>query len=159
MMKKKKEFTAAGAHNSVVYERPQWKHYLRWICFLIVVSLDSLLIISVISFHTSNPGSWTSLPRELLGLSVVGFLNLVTLPSIVFEANRVEVTPDKLILANLLYTTKLKWTDITGFYAPRALKFSILKTTRFFHLLNKRDLERYDELVQTIEHKTHKESD
>ena len=154
-MAKRKEFSASSG-TSKTYQRSAWKHIIRWLAFLFIVALDLAVLASMVKSHYIIPPGQTVaqlLLREAIGLSMIGFFHLLILPSIVLEANKVEVTPDRLILDNLLFRSKIKWEDIVAFKQPRILKFAILRTKKFFHLLNRRDLERYDELAETIEHK------
>lgn len=128
---------------------------MRWFAFLFVVVLDATLIASSINAHIVRhvPTSTLPLLREAIGFFLVAGCHLMVIPSIVLEANKVEVTPDRLILDNLIWRTKIKWEDITAFNAPRILKFAILRTKKFFYLINKRDIERYDDLADIIVHK------
>ena len=153
-MTKRREFSAS-ASTTRTFERAKWKHYVRWFAFLFVLVLDATLVASSINAHFIRhiPTAPLSLAREGIGFFLVACCHLMVVPSIVLEANKVEVTPERLILDNLIWRTKIKWEDITAFNAPRILKFAILRTKKFFYLINKRDIERYDDLAEIIEHK------
>lgn len=128
---------------------------MRWVAFLFVVLVDVTLVATTVNAHFIRhiPTSTLPLVREFIGFFLIACCHLMVVPSIVLEANKIQVTPERLILDNLIWRAKIKWEDIAAFNAPRILKFAILRTKKFFYLINKRDIERYDDLAEIIRHK------
>lgn len=141
---------ATTAH---IYRRTKWQHFVRFVAFGGVMALDFGLLGSAISHHLVKTYSLASIGKEALAYFLVLLCNMAVLPSILLEANTVEVTDDRLILNNLLFRSALPWSEITSVIAPIYLKFAIIKTKKFFYLLNKRDIEGFPELINTIREK------
>ena len=144
---------AASKGLPIIYKRNRWQHFVRFVAFGGIMALDFGLVGSAISHHLVRTYSMLSLGRELLAYFLVLLCNLVVVPSIVLEAHTVEVTDDRLILNNLLFATSLPWEDIKSVVAPVYLKFAIIKTRKFFYLLNKRDIDGFSDLINTIRQK------
>lgn len=141
--------------NPNLHQRSRWKHYIRWFFLAILIMIDWALFSSLLRNHFT-PGHVVTMNiflKELLTLTMLTFCNLTVIPSILLEVDKVEVTPDKLILHLLFFKRKENWDDIVKYMTPNYLKFHIVKSKSFIYLLNKRDLNRYDDLMQTIRHK------
>lgn len=144
---------AGSRQLSTIYKRNRWQHLVRFVALGGIMALDFGLLGSGISHHMTKTFTLVQLGKEFLAYFLVLLCNLAVLPSILLEANSVEITDDRLILNNLLFRTCLPWTDITAVIAPIYLKFAIIKTKRFFYLLNKRDINHFQDLINTIREK------
>lgn len=135
-----------------VYKRPEWKNVLHWTAFLCCVVFDVSVIFVSIRHHlyTSHAPTMVMLGKELLSYAMTVGLNLLILPSIVFEARSVELREDCLIVRHLVKTSRIPWSDVKSLFDPLLLKFAIIRTPKFFQLINKRDIRNYDELLHTI---------
>lgn len=90
---------------------------------------------------------------QLVCYALLFVCNAAILPSVVLEARKVEIFDDKLVVHNLLYTTSIPWSDIRKVTSPIWLKFAIIKTPKWFALINKRDVEGFSDLIQIIREK------
>jgi hypothetical protein len=135
------------------YKRPAWKHYIRFAALAMILFIDFGMIGSGLRMHlvTHKILSGPMILKEMLAYILLLVANLTVLPSIVLTASRVDVDPDAMHCQNLLWQTRIPWDDIRSVSAPIWLKFAIIKTQRFFQLINKRDMSHFDELIQTIE--------
>ncbi len=153
-MQDKRGFSAAGQPKQI-YKRARWKHFTRWLALLGMVVLDVCLVGSGVHHHLTYPGTLTAsaILKEIIAYALVALCNLSVIPSIVMETDSVEVTSDKIIFNNLLFKMKEKWEDLTSLISPPYLKFAILRSRKFLYLLNRRDIDRFEDLLQTIRHK------
>ncbi len=135
-----------------VYTRSRWQNIVRWFAFAAIVTLDASCIISSLMHIATGP----ALPyygKQLIGYCLLLLCNAVVLPSIVLEARKVEVFEDRLVIHNLLYKVTLTWMEVRKVFSPIYLKFAVVHTAKFFHLINKRDVERFHDLIQIIRDK------
>jgi hypothetical protein len=135
-----------------IYKRAAWKNGLHYIAFFACMFFDFTVISVAVQHHilSSAPMAPDVLRRELIGGALSVLVNLLVLPSIVFEARRVELRNDFMIVSNLLIPCKVAYGDIKWVYDPFFLKFAIIRTPRFFQLINKRDIKEFHELLHTI---------
>ncbi len=138
------------------YKRKPFQHWSRMISFLALVFLDLSIVSVGIRSHMWKHVDMTSvmLLREAMLYAILAFLNCTILPSVVMEANEVEVTTEHITFRNLLYSQTVSWSDIKGIIAPIYLKFAIIKLPGSFQLINRRDIPNFDQLFQTIKIKT-----
>lgn len=149
-MGKKRDLSASG-ERSVYYTRARWKHWIRYFAVFIIALLTLGLLLSNISML--QEGRPLELRQAILSLVLVIFFDLTVLLPTILEVDRVWATPDKIILKTLFWTAKIPWSHVRQFHNPIYLTFAILRTPRCCYLLNKRDLQPADELVETIKFK------
>ncbi len=156
MSKKKKEFKdipigdAAAAVEE--YQRTRWKHYLRWLVFCWVLFLYTMLLMQ--SYHSHIILHKPFIIKELIAYVLCTVMLVPIVPSLVLEVDYAKVDDDALILQNLLMRKRELWTDMVKFWNPTYMKFAILKTKGFIYLLNRRDIPKFDKLVETIRSKS-----
>lgn len=144
-----------------VYQRAVWKHVVHWVFFSILstffVAASGELVMNV--FYGKDPGSLNHvLKGALLELMFCG-LNMMVIPSLLLEANKVELRQDRLIVWNLIWRSTIPWKDVKSVTNPFYLKFAIIKTPRFFQLINKRDIKEFAELLAIVKAKAHHASE
>jgi hypothetical protein len=151
--------TSAVSTPTRTYRRARWKHYIRYLALLGLIVVDCSFVSSAIRVITSHTEITVYLLSRLCMIYLIMLLsNLMFLPSIVLESDSVEVGDDGLTMKSLLYTAKVPWSDVKRVTNPLFLKFAIIRTPRFFQLINKRGIEGFDELIQTIQMKAEKAS-
>jgi hypothetical protein len=133
------------------YTRSRFQHAVRWIVFIGLSVLNIGLIMAFVHYlmiaATVSPAT---MARQCISLGLFLICDLCVFPSIVLECNKVELTPEKIRFHTLLFRGDVRWEDITGIIAPAYLKFIIIKTNSGYYLINKRDMDRFDELQQKI---------
>lgn len=124
--------------------------------FFALMFLDVSIVSLGIRSHIVKHLDLTSVMmlREGTLYLILFFLNCTILPSIVLEANEVEVSDEQVTFRNLVFSQTVKWSDITSVVAPIYLKFAIIRWPGHFQLINKRDITDFDRLLQTIKTKT-----
>lgn len=137
-----------------VFQRSTWQNIVRWLAFLLVLALNVACITATVSTIATHGFQAMRALKGLVAYVLLLLGNAVLLPSILFEARRIEVFADRMVIYNLIYKSTVQWSDITGVIAPIYLKFAVIKTQKFFHLINKRDVERFSDLIQIIRDKT-----
>jgi hypothetical protein len=140
------------------YQRSRWKHLVRAAAFLFIVFLDVASVGQTIDANVRHHVSTAAMGKEAFLFVMLVIANCLVLPSIALEADRIEVNDESIIIRNLLLKCTINWNEITAVSAPIYLKFAIIKTRRFFQLINKRDIPDFNELMQTIQTKTGKPS-
>jgi hypothetical protein len=135
-----------------IYKRPIWKSGIHWIAFSCCMMFNISVISVAVHHHmfSLKPLTWLLVQKELIADAMTILVDLLVLPSLVCEAQRVEAREDCLIVRTLLYKCQIPWTDIRSVFDPMFLKFAIIRTPRFFQLINKRDLKHFDELLHII---------
>lgn len=133
------------------FQRARWKHFVRFFFIGIIVLLFVALTIRSYELHFVYKNGFDV--REIVIYLWATIILLPFLPTLVFEADKVELGTDGLRLKNLFYGAHEKWEDIRSFKNPIYLKFAILRGKKGFYLLNKRDLPNFEQLVETIQHK------
>jgi hypothetical protein len=138
---------------SVTYKRARWKHFMRFGAFLMVLLMDSSFVYTAWKAHAILHMAFR--PQEMFGYFLLTVMNMFLLPSMVLEVDKVIVTPEKIVLHNLVWKFQEKWDELRKFSQPIFLKFAILYGSHGVYLINKKDLsvEEYQTLVETIEHK------
>lgn len=133
----------------VTYKRARWKHWARYFAVAVICMLNFSLVMSTIHIYQVHHS--LQLARELSSFLLVLFFDLTILLPMVLEVDGVSITPDDLILNRLLGKSKLKWSDIIYFGKPVYLNYAVLRTAHWVYLLNQRDIERFDEVVEIIQ--------
>jgi hypothetical protein len=136
-----------------VFERSGWQNIVRWLALGVILAMDTMCVLSTVQHAMAQGATGAFIGKQLISYVLLFICNCAVLPSIIFEAKRVEAFEDRLVIYNLLYKKTLRWEDIRQVVAPMFLKFAILKTQRFFYLINKRDVERFQDLIQIIRDK------
>jgi Bacterial PH domain len=138
------------------YQRKRWKHFVRYLALLLVLFADSGFVVPLVRIYTLPHADITPalILKQCFAYLLFIFCNVAIIPSIVMEADKVEVTDDGLIIHNLLFRRNLRWSDIRSVDVPWYLKFAILKTSGLFQLINKHDMPDFNHLIQTIQTKT-----
>jgi hypothetical protein len=136
-----------------VYRRSNFQNVVRWIAFGAIVILDLSAVWQTIITLSAGGANIGRFFKQILAYLILVATQAVIIPMIVLEARKVEVLPDKLVVHNLLYTNTIDWSDIKAVIAPIYLKFAIIKTPRWFVLINKRDVEGFSDLIQIIRDK------
>lgn len=124
---------------------------MRWFAFLMVILMDASFVNTSIQVHLVR--HWAFVPKEIFGYFLLAMLNMFLLPSMVLEVDKVIVKPDKIILHNLIWHFQEKWDELRSFKEPAFFKFALLSGKKFFYLINKKDIQGYPTLVETIQHK------
>jgi len=133
------------------YKRATWKHIGRWIMFVFLVGLNVAMPMSL--FERLARHNAVQLGPELVQFLFLAACDMYFLPTAIFEVNYVTVRGEELIVANLLWKTKLQRKDIVSFVCPRWLTWGLLRTPRCFYLINRADIANFDELASLIEQK------
>jgi hypothetical protein len=141
------------SHELQVYKRSNFQNAFRWVAFAAIVALDIACIASTIQYMMVKGFSIMYFVRQIFGYVLLFVCNAAVLPSIVLEARKVEILDDRLVIHNLLYTTSIPWTDVRKVTSPIWLKFAIIRTPKWFALINKRDVEGFSDLIQIIRDK------
>jgi hypothetical protein len=150
MVGKKNEAVPLG-QRSVQYRRARWKHWARYFGVGILVMLNISLVASNIELRTKNRG--LDPVREAVGYLVVLFFDVTILLPVLLEVDMVDIKPDSLTLNGMFSRRKLNWKDITYFNSATYLTYAILKSGKSIYLLNKKDLQPHEELVEIIQFK------
>jgi len=132
-----------------VYSRARWRHAVR-IFGVMVLLLLNVSMIGALATRNLH-GHTMPIDKDLQLIGLVLFCDISILLPMLAEVDRAQALQDKLILNTMFWKAKIPWADIVAFKAPSYLKFSILRTRRLFYLLNKRQLDRYDDLAKVIE--------
>jgi hypothetical protein len=137
------------------YKRARWKHYSRFVALAGLGLIDAMMVLTAIHSAEIHPlVTPAAIAKECVTVGVLMLCNLFVLPSIVLEADKVQLSTDKVSLWNLLWKTDINWQEIKTIVAPAYLKFAIVNTENAFYLINKRDVEGFDELLHTMRDKT-----
>lgn len=153
-MRKRRELSASGPEKVITFKRARWKHWVRSFGVCVIVILNISLVLSTIDIHRMH--AIPDIRREILSFLVVIFFDLLVLIPTILEVDQVMATPEKVVLKTLLWTSRVPWKEISGFFNPIYLTCMILRTPRCFYLINKRDIQPLEELIQTIEFKRNK---
>ena len=147
-MPKRKDTSASSGEKVVTFQRARWKHFIRYFGAFVIFWLNVSLVLATIEIHTTHesPDIW----RELLSYVIVLFFNVTVLVPTLLEVDTAWASPDKLTVGTLLWKSKIPWKDIVALYNPVWLTFAVLRTRRCFYLINKRDIQPLDELLETI---------
>lgn len=141
---------------TATYGRRAHHHWLRMLALLALafmdVSIVSLELRNYFLLHIVFTGK--ALLHRITLYIIFIFLNITILPSIVLEANRVEISDERITFRNLLFSQSVKWSEITSVVTPFYLKCAIVRWPGWFQLINKRDILDFDQLLQTIKTKT-----
>lgn len=155
--KDKKDKNAPGGKSGPqeVFRRPRWKHFVRWFAFLMVLAMDASFVSTSFQAHFIKHIALQPqmLQKEVFGYFLLAVCNMFLLPSMILEVDKVVVMPEKIVLHNLFWRFQEKWTELKRFKEPVFLKFSVLTGRKFLYLINRKDIDGYDTLVETIAHK------
>jgi hypothetical protein len=134
---------------SFVYSRARWRHGIRVFGVGILLLLNVSMVGSLSTRRTNgHPIPWSS-DLQLIGL--VLFCDISVLLPMLVEVDKAQALEDKLVLNTMFWKAKIPYEAIVSFKSPVYLKFSIVRTRRCFYLLNKRQLEKYDQLAKVID--------
>ena len=149
MPRPKQELTPEPAITE--FKRGPWPRLFRWVGVGVILALHSGIIMT--SYHSHvGLGRAVSI-KECIVYVMLLFMTAVLVPQIVFEVDSVRADADGLRIRNLFLSFHEKWADLKSFYDPPWLKFAVLRGAKFFYFLNKRDLNDFDRLEQTIKEK------
>ncbi len=148
MPKGKKQGSASGQRQEV-FKRARWKTAMRWFGLMVVGFLNISLVYENLHLHAVKR---MDLPHELMSFALLTFLDCVFLLPIIFEVDTAIVTADKLILKTLLWRARIGWLEIVELKRPVWLTFAVLRTRRALFLINRRDIQNHQELLEIIEH-------
>ncbi len=132
------------------YQRAAWRHVYRWILFIFVAGMDISMPMSLIERASHH----LMAIKPLFELGQFGFLFIVNcyfLPVCLLEVNYVVVRPEEILVANLLWEAKLTKGKIISLTTPRFLAAALLRTARWFYLINKSDIPNSEELIALIQ--------
>jgi hypothetical protein len=147
--KEDKPTTTPAFEAKVEFQRARWKHGMRIFGIVLMLILNVSLVMSDI--ERAQKAVHFSLPHELITYVALFLLDTTVLMPLLFEADKIEVFQDVLILKAVFWTARLKWEDIQYFKTPPMLKFAILRTQKSFYLINKRDMKKFPELAAEIQ--------
>lgn len=91
--------------------------------------------------------------KEFILYLLMLFMTGVLIPQIIFEVDYIRDDGDELRIRNLFLSFKEKWSELKWLYNRPFLKFAILRGKKFIYFLNKKDLQEFDKLVETIREK------
>lgn len=134
---------------SFVYSRARWRHAIRMFGVGILLVLNVSMIGALSTRRPTSHPIPLSADLQLIGL--VLFCDVTVLFPFLVEVDKAQALEDKLVLNTMFFKAKIPYADIVSFKAPGYLKFSIVRTRRCFYLLNKRQLEKYDQLAKVID--------
>jgi hypothetical protein len=137
--------------NDLMFRRSSWKNVFRLFGFFLVFWLDLGWVLTLID--RIGTGKAINFGVELITLVLILFFNLTILAPALLEADWLEAEQDFLIIKTMFWKYRIKWLDIKEIRQPRFLKFSILKTSKLFFLLNRTEIKRYEQLYDIIVHK------
>ena len=142
-------------NKKLFFLRARWKHYTRWVAFLLLAVIDFGFVGSAIHYQGNSLQvlAVANLARASLAIFMIILCNLFVLPSIVMEVDSIQVNADGIVICGLVFWSKERWDDLSLFIAPIWLKFAILKGKFFYYLINKRDIGNYAELSEILCHK------
>lgn len=134
----------------------EWKrktivHLFRWAGLAIFVALNLGFLMTLYKVHVVM-GQGLS-PKEVMLIFLVGALTISLLPQTFLEANYVGIDAEYIYINNLVFGFKEKWSDLKTFWNPSALNFAVLIGKKFVYFLNKKDLQDFQYLAETIEQK------
>lgn len=130
------------------YNRPLWKHIIRYPAAFFLILLNVAI---VMSFIERFPQHRVMDPfREAFFFGMVGFIDVFMFLPILLEVNKVQTDSDGIKISALLWRVKLTWDQISSFEQPKYLKFAILKTKKGMYFLNKYDLKPFYEVAEII---------
>ncbi|MBK7746789.1 MAG: hypothetical protein IPP57_10700 [Candidatus Obscuribacter sp.] len=132
-------------HKLFYSQRKRRKHYVRFFFLFFVVMLNVSTIGSLVG-RLLHHGQ-VSLTAELFQFVFNLALDLYILPSLLLEADSVEVDDQGINIKVLLWQSQLKFADVQSFQVIKYFTWAILKTRRCFYLINRRDLPNFDELL------------
>lgn len=150
MGRRKKEIAAEG-QSSLSFSRARWKHWLRYFGVTVIVLLNISLVMSTIQLHGARTAP--DIGSEIFSFALVIFFDITVLLPTILEVDQVQATPNWLIFKTLFWTSRIPWGEILALHNPLYLTFVIVRTPRCFYLLNRRDLQPFDQLLETIEFK------
>lgn len=160
MKKKKKEYKQLSVSAeqapektlSTHFKRPRWKHFVRMGTFGMLLMLYALFLFTSYNSHVVLHESFH--PKELIAYMVALVIAVPIFPQVFMEADEVTIEESGIVIKNLLFAKRLAWQDIKSFSNPIYLKFAIIRSPKFYYLLNRRDLPNFDQLVEQIQQKT-----
>jgi hypothetical protein len=136
-----------------VFRRGAFHTAFRWVALLIFVGMNIACIAMTVQYISQHGATPQYIGKLFISYLFLMICNVAILPSIILEAQKIEVFDDRLVIHNLLYRTAIQWSDIKKVVAPLYLKFAIIRTPKWFALINKRDVERFSDLIQIIRDK------
>jgi hypothetical protein len=136
------------------FARPRWRHATRVFGALVVLMFNVTMIGANIDYFTKH-GKTHGLKQEIGGYSLLLICDLLILLPIILEVDSARITDDKLILKTTFFKREIPWTTFTEFKRPPMLVYGILRTPRCFYLINRREMDRYDDLAQNIKARAH----
>ena len=134
--------------DEVVCQLRLWQRAWRWLGFTLI----SVLTVSFLaSDYTSGIGAGRFIwQREVFSLAVLLFFTATVLFPILMECWYVRADKDGLNMKSLFWIGKATWSEVKEFRNPKFLKFALLRTNRFFYLVNKYALPEFDKLDRMI---------
>ena len=124
---------------------------MRWMIFSFLIMIYLMLLLLAYRSHVLLGRSFS--PQELLGYILCTIMLIPILPSVILEVDYVKIGLEEIVFQNLLMRKIERWENLVKFDNPRFLKFAIVRTKSFMYLLNKRDIQHFDELIETIKQK------
>ncbi|MBY0549012.1 MAG: hypothetical protein K2W95_17195 [Candidatus Obscuribacterales bacterium] len=133
------------------WKRTNWARFFRWIGFGAVLSL--VTGVAMTSFYSHFQMGRPLVLKEFILYLLMLFMTGVLIPQIIFEVDYIRDDGDELRIRNLFLSFKEKWSELKWLYNRPFLKFAILRGKKFIYFLNKKDLQEFDKLVETIREK------
>lgn len=130
---------------AVVFRRKTFKRIIRYFYLLMLTGLVVSLPMSMIERHQHHLS--IDFKAEAFLLVFILAMNVLILPSSLFEVHAVIVKNDGLRLETMFAPVDIAYDDIVAFKLPPYLIWAVLRTKRGFYLINKRDIGNFDQLL------------
>lgn len=130
------------------FRRKARKSLVRYFYLLILLGLNISMPMSMIERAQHNMA--VDYGAEVFLLVFIFGLDVVMLPSLLFEVNGVIVGKDSLIIETLFGRHTIADSDIVSLKLPTFLVWAVLRTKRGFYLINRRDIPNFDELASLM---------
>jgi hypothetical protein len=133
---------------AVVFRRKTHKRLVRYFYLLMLTGLIVSLPMSMVERHQHNLP--IDLRAEAFLLVFILLMNILILPSSLFEVHAVIIKEDGLALETMFAPVDILYSDIISFKMPSYLVWAFLRTKRGFYLINKRDIGNFDQLLSFL---------
>lgn len=144
----KSEKTVLATEDLPSFRRKARKSLVRYFYLLILLGLNISMPMSMI--ERAQHKLAVDFGAEVFLLVFIFGLDLVMLPSLLFEVNGVIVAKGSLIIETLFGRHTIADEDIVSLKLPKFLVWAVLRTKRGFYLINRRDIPNFEELLSLV---------
>lgn len=130
--------------------RQRRKHYMRLFFFCCLFLLNVASPLSLIN-RLFVDARTVQVSAELFHFLCIFVIDIYMVPSVIFEVDELTIREDGLTIKALLWRRDFCFDQIVDFQNHKNFLWAILRTTRCFYLINKRDMKNFEQLVEILD--------